>query len=415
MSRKSGPCKACGAIGSVVEDSSNGYRVCSACGAIISESILVNEVDFTEMANGTSSRNGQFVVAPSHKQNYSTSTHSSIAGSHQIQSICDQLPRLENFQEVCELAQRLFKTALQNRFIRGRTIEIVAAACVYLAIRKKKITGYLLVDVADHIDCGIFELAATALRLCAAMKDYLPVIDPTLYVDRFTDELKFGRLAPDIKQSAIQIIRRLDRDWIQTGRKPAGVCGAAIILAAKIHHIDVTGETIRKCARVCMATINKRLREIGRTQLARASISEMRANQDVFREESRELPPAMLVRKKLAEVAAEIEAQETEESDSDGQLDDDFSDDDLADVDALVLSEEEMEKRSALFYTMYKSKLNQPPKEPKPKKPSKKAAAVGRIADPDDGPMVFVDRDDAAPADDALPSDGGDFEDLDLD
>ena len=67
----------------------------------------------------------------------------------------------------------------------------------------------------------------------------MPTIDPTLYIDRFTEELKFGRISNEIKETAIKIIRRLDRDWIQTGRKPAGVCGAAIMLSARIHGIEL--------------------------------------------------------------------------------------------------------------------------------------------------------------------------------
>jgi transcription factor IIIB subunit 2 len=409
MSRRS-HCEQCGADGTIIEDPVSGSRVCRACGAIVSESILINEVAFTELGNGTSSRNGQFVVAPSHKQNYSTSTHSSIEGSHQIQSLCDQLPRLEAHRDVCPLAQRIFKRALHERFIRGRTIEIVAAACVYVAIRQKKVTGYLLVDVADHVDCGVYELAAAALRLSHKCDEVMPVIDPTLYLDRFADELKFGHLAPEIRHTAIQIIKRLDRDWIQTGRKPAGVCGAALILAARIHHVEVSTDTMRKCARVCLATINKRLREISRTQLARASISEMRENQDMFAEESRELPPAMLVKARLDEVAAELGGEAA--ADDEEPLKDSFSDDDLADVDALVLAEDEMEKRSALFYTMYKSKLNQPPKEPKQKKQTRKTAKpTGRGGDADDGEMVFEERE----GDDVIASDGGDFEDVDFD
>lgn len=417
MSRRS-PCKACGAIGTVVEDASNGYRVCSNCGTIVGEAVLINEVEFTEMQNGNSARNGQFVVAPSQKQNYATSTQSSIEGKMRIQAICDQLSRLDNQPDVCELAERIFKKALHERFIRGRTIEIVAAACVYVAIRQKKSTGYLLCDVADHIDCGIFELAATALRLATCVNEVMPVIDPTLYVDRFTDELKFGRQAPEIKETAIKIIRRMDRDWIQTGRKPAGVCGAAIMLAARIQGVDVTKDMIMKCARVCSSTINKRLREISQTALAEASINELRENEDIISREARELPPAMSIRKRLQEVAAAVETPVKDET----PLNDNFSDDELADVDGMILGEEEMEKRSALFYTMYKSKLNEPPKEPKVKKAKKKRSDddPGNRGGDEEGGLILepsADMTDRLIGDDDMlgGSDAGDFEDIDFD
>ena len=359
MSRRSQVCKACGAIGTIIEDSSRGYMVCTSCGSILQETVLINEVDFTELSNGTTSRNGQFVVSSSQKSSSNISSQSSIEGRGRIQSICEQLPRLNNQPEVCELAERIFKKALHERFIRGRTIEIVAGACVYVAIRQKKNTGYLLVDVADHIDCGIFELASTALRLSTCINEIMPTIDPTRYIDRFTEELKFGRISNEIKETAIKIIRRLDRDWIQTGRKPAGVCGAAIMLSARIHGIELNKETILKCARVCNATISKRLKEISRTELAKNSINELRDHQEIIQEESHELPPSM-INQKLNEVSNKILIEEQKHPE---EFKETFSDDELKDVDNLILNEEEVEKRSALFYTLYKSKINQLPKE----------------------------------------------------
>lgn len=362
-------CPNCGQAETIIEDVTNGYKVCSQCGAIIQDSILINEINFTEMSNGNSSRNGQFVAAAHQKSGANNSFANLQEGNARIQAICDQLPRLENQPDVCQLAERIFKLALREHFTRGRTIEIVAAAAVYVAIRNKKTTGYLLVDVADHIDCGVFELAATALRLSTCVGHLMPVVDPTLFIDRFTDELKFGHHAAEIKETAIQIIRRLDRDWIQTGRKPAGICGAAIMIAARIQGIELTKDTILKCARVCNATINKRLKEIARTELANSSIAELKENQEIFKAESSELPPSMQVKKELDEIALSLQPQSQEVTQS---LADDFSDDELKDVDGLILNDEEMEKRSALFYTMYKSKLDQPPKEPKPKKHHKK-------------------------------------------
>ncbi|OHT04934.1 Transcription factor IIIB 70 kDa subunit [Tritrichomonas foetus] len=409
MSKRGQTCKNCGAIGTIIEDNSQGAYTCTNCGAIVQGSILINEVDFTEMSNGNSSRNGQFVVAPSQKQNYSTSTQSSIEGKARIQTICDSLPRLDNQPDVCDLAERIFKKALHERFIRGRTIEIVAAACVYVAIRQKKSTGYLLVDVADHIDCGVFELAQTAKRLSECVNESMPVIDPTLYIDRFTDELKFGRAAPEIKETAIQLIRRFDRDWIQTGRKPAGICGAAIMLAAKVHGIDLSKDVILKCARVCSSTINKRLREVAKTELAKNSINELRENQDIIKEEAQELPPAMQIKKELEEIAQNIAKKEKEP-----EIVETFSDDELKDVDNLILNEEETEKRSALFYTMYKSKLNQLPKDGQTSRRKKKGQEFSNTRTEDDEGVEVEGEELRLHDDDELMSDGGGFDDMGL-
>lgn len=422
MSKRNQKCIHCGAIGSIVEDNISGKLVCSNCGTVVQDSVLINEVEFSELSNGNSSRNGQFIVTPSQKSGYPTASQSSVEGKARIQTICESLSRLENQPDVCELAERIFKKALHERFIRGRTIEIVAAACVYVAIRQKKSTGYLLVDVADNVDCGIFELAATALKLSTCVSEIMPVIDPTLFIDRFTDELKFGRLAPEIKETAIQMIRRFDRDWIQTGRKPSGVCGAAIMMAARLHGVEVSKDTILKCARVCHATINKRLNEISKTEFAKSSISEIRENQDIIKEEVNELPPSMKIKKQLEDIANEItkkdkETEATTSSPNFSEIVDTFSDDDLKDVDDMVLDEEESEKRSALFYTMYKSKLNQMPKFEQPLKRKKKeiehSAGSSIHSDTDTNQDNETKRDygDNNDDDDVV-SDAGDFDDF---
>lgn len=371
-------CNTCGSIGTIIEDNASGFLTCTNCGSIQGLT-LSNEAAFTELSNGNSSKNGQFVASHSQKSNNLTTTASAIEGKSRIRAICESLPRLENQPEVCEQAERIFKRALHERFIRGRTVEIVSAACVYIAIRQKKTTGYLLVDVADHVTCGFFELAATALQLSKRVNENIPLIDPTLYVDRFTEELKFGQKSSEIKDSAVQLIRRMDRDWIQSGRKPSGVCGAAIMLAAAKYNITVSEEQILKCARVCIATINKRLKEIANTEFAKLSLKEIKDNPDLVENESNEVPPSMKIQKQLESIANEVSANDKKQSDSNVKmsrpvdLDETFDGEDLKDVDNLVLNEEEAETRSALFYALYKSKLDQMPKIQIPPKTKKKA------------------------------------------
>jgi hypothetical protein len=113
----------------------------------------------------------------------------------------------------------------------------------------------------------------------------------------------------------------------------------------------------------------------------------------------------MLLRRTLEEVREETDARDED----DGPLRDTFSDEELADVDRLVLDEGEMEKRSALFYTMYKSKLDQPPREPKQKKQTKKAA---KAAERDAARLEPAQGEERARDDDELVSDGGNFDDF---
>ena len=79
-------------------------------------------------------------------------------------------------------------------------------------------------------------------------------IDPSLYLHRFAEKLLMEE-EPPIKQAvantALRMVASMKRDWMQTGRRPSGICGAALFIAAHIHGrcscqlaagaLDVTG------------------------------------------------------------------------------------------------------------------------------------------------------------------------------
>ena len=63
----------------------------------------------------------------------------------------------------------------------------------------------------------------------------LPIIDPSLYIHRFASKLEFGDKTHLVSMSALRLVQRMKRDWIQTGRRPSGICGAALLIAARVH------------------------------------------------------------------------------------------------------------------------------------------------------------------------------------
>jgi transcription factor IIIB subunit 2 len=57
----------------------------------------------------------------------------------------------------------------------------------------------------------------------------------------------------------------MKRDWMQTGRKPSGLCGAALYIAALSHGYNYTKADIVSVVHVCEATLTKRLIEFENT------------------------------------------------------------------------------------------------------------------------------------------------------
>jgi transcription factor IIIB subunit 2 len=50
----------------------------------------------------------------------------------------------------------------------------------------------------------------------------------------------------------------MKQDWIQTGRRPAGICGACLLIAARMHGFRRTQKDILKVVNVCDVTLRKR-------------------------------------------------------------------------------------------------------------------------------------------------------------
>ena len=60
----------------------------------------------------------------------------------------------------------------------------------------------------------------------------------------------------------------MNRSWMTTGRRPNGLCGAAILIAAKIHGFRRTPAQIVRVVHVYEGTIRKRLEEFKDTKTA---------------------------------------------------------------------------------------------------------------------------------------------------
>ncbi|KAL5650741.1 hypothetical protein ACJX0J_036199, partial [Zea mays] len=74
-----------------------------------------------------------------------------------------------------------------------------------------------------------------------------------------------GRRNNDVSDTALRIVASMKRDWMQTRRKPSGLCGAALYIAALSHGCNYTKADIVSVVHVCEATLTKRLIEFENT------------------------------------------------------------------------------------------------------------------------------------------------------
>ncbi|XP_025833129.1 transcription factor IIIB 90 kDa subunit isoform X2 [Agrilus planipennis] len=317
-------CKNCGSS-DIEVDPARGDAVCTNCGSVLEDSIIVSEVQFEENAHGTSSAIGQFVSAESKGgassfgacKFLSTSTTSKqqhvtlkclILAFHVgmgvesreltlkyarvgISNLCNQL-RLN--QHCVDTACNFYKMALTRNLTRGRRHAHVYAACVYLTCRTEG-TPHLLIDISDVLQICCYELGRTYLRLSQALCINVPSVDPCLYILRFAAKLEFGSKTQEVANTALRLVQRMKRDSIHSGRRPSGLCGAALLMAARLHEFNRTPSDIVKIVKVHGSTLRKRLVEFGETPSSSLTLEEFMT---VDLEEEQDPPSFKAARKK---------------------------------------------------------------------------------------------------------------------
>jgi len=245
------------------------------CGNVLEEGAVVNEVTFQESSNGASAVVGQFVSefgGVRGRGGYGKDAREvTLALGRRIISRIASVLQLSSHH--IDAAQRFFLLAVQHNFIQGRRMQNVVSACLYVVCRREK-TAHMLVDFSDALQTNLYELGAVFLRFCRLLNLRLPVVDPSLYIHRFASKLDFGDSTHSVAMTALRLVARMKRDWMSTGRRPAGICGSCLFIAAKMHGFYRTAREIVVVVRVAESTLKQRLTEFEQTPSALLTTSQ---------------------------------------------------------------------------------------------------------------------------------------------
>ena len=296
--------------GSNIEnDPSQGNSFCADCGAVLEENAVVSEVTFAELSSGASVLQGQFVAAEKGRVNApsifgrrlgplggtSSSGASSSGSPLSADSVTSASGIVSESRDVTlangkrrlaavavalglgdhhvEMAHRWFTLALQHQFTRGRRSNNIIASCLYIVCRLER-TPHMLLDFSDILQTSVYSLGGTFLRLTQLLNLELPLVDPSFYIGRFASKLEFSEKTQAVVNSALRIAARMKRDWIVTGRRPAGVCAASLIVAARMHGFRRTERQVVRVVHICEATLKRRLNEFAATPSSQLSLEE---------------------------------------------------------------------------------------------------------------------------------------------
>ncbi|KAG6458888.1 hypothetical protein O3G_MSEX011105 [Manduca sexta] len=274
-------CKHCGSS-EIEVDPARGDAVCTNCGTVLEDNIIVAEVEFRENAHGGASAIGQFVSADTKggATGFGRAFNAGIGqesreitlrkARESITGLCQQL-RLN--QQCIDIACNFYKMALSRHLTIGRPASHTQAACVYMTCRTEG-TPHLLIDVSDAVPMYCYQLGRSYFKLSRALCINIPPTDPCLYILRFASQLQFDEKQHDVTMTALRLVQRMKRDSIHSGRRPSGICGAALLIAGRLHDFSRTTSDIVRIVKIHECTLRKRLFEFGETPSSALTLEE---------------------------------------------------------------------------------------------------------------------------------------------
>ncbi|KAK3378888.1 hypothetical protein B0T24DRAFT_610245 [Lasiosphaeria ovina] len=307
---------------------------CQSCGQVADDSNIVSEITFGEAGNGAAVVQGSYLAADQGGVRpvgglafrrvagggASEARERSLRESKQLMT--DFVYQLRVPVSLVDSAFRLYKIASSHNFIQGRRKANVAAICMYAACRKEMNNKVMLIDLADIIKTDVFLLGRSYKEFLAQFPDQANGTQPIILEDlifRFASKLEFVHDTNKVAESAVRIAARMRFDNMTHGRRPAGICGAALIMAARAHNYRRTVREVVYIAKVTMATIQTRMEEFANVPSAQMTIAEFHDNAFL---ENAEDPPAVIKQSKLkrkAQALAQTETQTGEPTEGQGR------------------------------------------------------------------------------------------------
>jgi len=177
-----------------------------------------------------------------------------IYGLEEVKRICAALGLGHSLREQ---VGRLFRFAQDHSIARGRSIDALAGACVYIVCRQNGLSRTMSeVLVTTRTDMGLLETTYDALRRIDGVA--VPPPAASEYVGRFASKLDLPR---EHRQRARYLVKLYETERDTSGLKPGGIAAGACYLAAR-DGAHRTQRTVAERAGVTIPTLSSRYHEL---------------------------------------------------------------------------------------------------------------------------------------------------------
>jgi len=164
---------------------------------------------------------------------------------------------------VSESASIIYRKALNGGIVRGRSIQGLSTAAVYLACREFGVTR-TLDDVASAANLSRKELGRNYRFIVKALDLHITPPEPSIYISKISNKLV---AQGNVEEAANKILKAAKRLKMTSGKGPRGLAAAACYIASVITGERVTQKEISDAAGVTEVTVRNRYKEFSKRLL----------------------------------------------------------------------------------------------------------------------------------------------------
>jgi transcription initiation factor TFIIB len=161
-------------------------------------------------------------------------------------------------KNILETASLIYRKAVKERLIRGRSIQGVTSAAVYLACRQCGLPR-TLEEIAQASNVNKKEAGRSYRFLIKELNYFIPPLKPSQYITKFSNQLTMQGKVEEIAHKILSAAKELK---LTSGRGPTGIAAAASYIASVLTGERKTQREIAEIAQVTEVTIRNRYKEL---------------------------------------------------------------------------------------------------------------------------------------------------------
>jgi transcription initiation factor TFIIB len=161
-------------------------------------------------------------------------------------------------KSILETASVIYRKAVKERLIRGRSIQGVTAAAIYLACRQCALAR-TLEEIAQASSVNKKEVGRSYRFLIKELNYSIPPLRPSQYITKFSNQLTMQGKVEEIAHKILGAAKELK---LTSGRGPTGIAAAASYIASVLTGERKTQREIAEIAQVTEVTIRNRYKEL---------------------------------------------------------------------------------------------------------------------------------------------------------